>query len=138
MRTDLARDVLVQQADLAYLALASHVSEVLDVCHEFIEAEPADHWTLVQAHKVDDLQGTFKPLASLMLQLGDVLQRWKHREPRVLSRLGVECSLLNELFVQLDAIAAFFARNGNSSLAEHGAVILTALNILKRTNRIVE
>lgn len=54
------------------------------------------------------LDEAIKPLRSLPYQLSDVVIKWKSGRPQVLSKLGIEVEVLNELMVNLTACFLFF------------------------------
>ena len=99
---------LIAQADGAFLKLASQVNDLLDAAQFFGDRYPV----ITQSDRIKSSQlgAAIKDLGVLLRSIGAEVERWKKEEDRVLSKLGVEMELLNELYVTIEATLLFFIR----------------------------
>jgi hypothetical protein len=107
------KDSLIATGDEAFLALTQQIQHMLDLIDFYMQRyQPtgsAKHDGL--AFKHEQLKEMINTLGTLPYQLADVIRRWKHNEPRVLSRLGVELELLNEIWATLEVTMLFFIQH---------------------------
>ena len=129
---------LVIQADLAFVGLSQQINHLIDLADRYQRAVPDAKQTLSRSHKCLDLSKTFKPMASLLSQLAEVLRRWKQGEPRVLSVLGVEVELLNELWAHCEALTVFFIREDLELHPFNRSKAHYCLMTLLRINKIID
>jgi hypothetical protein len=104
------KETLIAGGDAAFIALAEQIQYLFDSIHFFMTRFPAKSPSLENKHH--QLQLSLRTLGGLPYQLADVIRKWKHDEPRVLSKLGVELELLNEISATITVTAQFFAREG--------------------------
>ena len=102
------KETLIAGAAGAFVTLAEHLQYLFDTIEFFMSRYPPD--TLSLQNKHSQLQDALKTLGGLPIQLADVLRRWRHDELRVLSRMGVELELINEISVTITAVQMFFLR----------------------------
>lgn len=109
----LVKGSLISTGDEAFLALTQQIQHMLDLIEGYMKrvrpTGDSKHDGL--AFKHEQLQEMITTLGSLPYQLADVLRRWKHDEPRLLSRLGVELTLLNEIWATLDVTLVFLIQH---------------------------
>ena len=101
---------LITSAETLFLSLAQQVNHLIDVIHFFMARYPDESISL--AHKHEWLNQSLSILAGRMRELGDVIWAWKDNSPRLITRLGAEINILNELYIAVDTTAAFFIREG--------------------------
>ena len=116
MKNTALKDSLIAQGYEAFSSLTQQIHHLLDLVDFYFVRWPAtgDAAHDGRALKHEQLKLAVNTLGSLPYQLVEVLRRWKHDEPRVLSRLGVEIQLLNELWCTIEALTLFFIREGLS------------------------
>lgn len=127
---------MLQSGDQAFLSLMQQIHHLLDLVDFYVVRWPIDLSKKNDglALKHEDLKLAVNTLGSLPYQVADQLRRWKHQEPRVLSRLGVELELLNEIWSTIDSLVLFFIRADldihpfNRQKAEQAFKELVALN----------
>jgi hypothetical protein len=104
------RDSLLAQADKAFLFLVEEIDDLLNATQFYAERYP----TMTQSDliKITNLNVAAKDLGMLPRPIGGVIEGWKRDDERVLSRLGVETRLLNELFITIEAMKNFFISEG--------------------------
>ena len=129
-----ARILILAEADAAYFTLIEQVTALLDVATAYCEATSLKD---VHSKKVQWVQATFTPIASLITQLSEVIRRWKHEEPRVLSQIGVELEILNELWVHLESLMILFLRDEYPLRPFSPKSAEIAVKVLRRTNRMI-
>jgi len=103
---------LIATGDEAFVSLMQQIQHLLDLVDFYMV-----RWPVTGAAKDDglalkheDLKLAVNTLGTLPYQLADQLRRWKHEEPRVLSRMGIELELLNEIWSTIEALMLFFIR----------------------------
>jgi hypothetical protein len=103
---------LLTTGDEAFLSLMQQIQHLLDLIDFYMVRWPvtgaSKHDGLALKH--EDLKLAVNTLGTLPYQLADQLRRWKHEEPRVLSRMGIELELLNEIWSTIEALMLFFIR----------------------------
>lgn len=101
---------LISTGDEAFLSLTQQIQHMLDVIDFYSQRyQPtgeSKHDSLAFEH--EQMKPMIETLGSLPYQLADVLRRWKHDEPRILSRLGVQLTLINEIWATLEVVTLFF------------------------------
>jgi hypothetical protein len=102
------REELIEQANVAFLELTGQVEDLLDAAMFYVERYPVTSQSL--ALKMGELCIVISDLGALPGQLASEIARWRKGEERVLSRLGVETQLLNELYSTMEVTALFFIR----------------------------
>lgn len=131
---------LLTTGDEAFLSLMQQIQHLLDLIDFYMVRWPVN---LAEkndglALKHEDLKLAVNTLGTLPYQLADQLRRWKHDEPRVLSRLGIELELLNEIWSTIDALTLFFIRADLDLHPFNRQKAEIAFNHLVRVNRILD
>jgi hypothetical protein len=102
---------LLATGDEAFLSLAQQIQHLLDLIDFYMIRWPDDeHGSISNAHKHEQLRLMINALGSLPYQFADQLRRWKNNEPRVLSVVGIEVEVLNEIWCTIEALTMFFIR----------------------------
>ena len=109
----LLKESLINTGDEAFLSLTQQIHHMLDLIDFYTHRYLLDGLSKDDslAFKHEQLNEMINTLGTLPYQLADVLQRWKHDEPRVLSRLGVELTLINEIWATLEVTMLFFIQH---------------------------
>lgn len=107
--TDL-RQSLVSQATDATLVLSKNVNVMLDLVQDYFDKYPVESKS--ENIRSKNLEPVLKDLGALPYQLSDVVRRWKNGEEPMLSPLGIELTILNELLITLECLMLFFIRMG--------------------------
>ena len=102
------RESLLVQAEVAFTVITTHIDGLLDAAQFFSDRYPIV--TPSDRVKSGELLCAVKDLGSLPKSLAAEIERWKKDEERVLSKLGVEIQLLNELYLTMEAAMLFFLR----------------------------
>lgn len=102
------RESLLVQADEAFLQLVDQIDDLLDAAQFYVDRYPVVDRS--SALKMAQLNVAIIDLGSLPKQLANEIERWKKGQERVLSPLGVETQLLNELYSTIEAAMLFFIR----------------------------
>jgi len=100
--------LLLATGETAFVAVVQQIDYMLDVIHFFMSRYPDT--TISIAHKHEWLKDMINTLGSKPYELSEVIRRWKHEEPRVLSQVGVELNILNEIWITLDVLFEFMKR----------------------------
>lgn len=127
---------LINTGDEAFLSLTQQIQHMLDLIDFYMHRyQPTDSSRDDGiAFKHEQLKEMINTLGTLPYQLADVIRRWKHDEPRVLSRLGVELTLINEIWCTLEVTMLFFIQHDmdldpyNRTKAEKAIRELTRVN----------
>jgi hypothetical protein len=130
------RESLILQADLAYISLMGQLDSLLECASFYLQrypssGSPSDELVTKQ------LVSVVSELGALPGQLGDVIRRWKAGEERVLSVLGTEVHILNELWANVAALMYFCISH---HIDTHPFVFEQAKadwTTLKRVNRLI-
>ena len=99
---------LVHQADRAFLSLAAQSNVLLDAAGVWLTRNP--NINKLNKTKASELKSAVFDLGSIPKMLASEITRWKKGEDRVLSRMGVEQNLLNELYANMEALMWFYTR----------------------------
>lgn len=102
------RESLLTQADTAFFQLAGQINELFDAAQFYI-----DRYAVITASdkiKATGLNSAIEAMGRLPDALAGEIERWKKGEDRVLSRLGVELEILNELYATVEATMLFLIR----------------------------
>lgn len=107
-----AKENLIESGDQAFMVLANQIHHLLDLVDFYVLRWPISlsESSDGEAIRHEDLKLAVNTLGTLPYQVADQIRRWKHGEPRVLSRLGVELELLNEIWSTIEALTLFFIR----------------------------
>jgi hypothetical protein len=132
---DALKERLTAQADASFLAFTRQLDHLLNTIDFYFARYPAENLSL--DHKHDQLKQVVLALGSLPRRLADVLRLWKHDQPRVLSRLGVELEILNELWIQVDVTQRFFRQEGIDCHPFDTKIAFGAWVDLTRINRFI-
>lgn len=132
------KESLISTGDQAFIALTQQIQHLLDLIDFYVVRYPVDDSKKCDglALKHEELMEAVNILGSLPYRLADEIRRWKHEEPRILSRLGVEIELLNEIWCTMEALFLFFTRQDidvhpyNRSKAERAFAELVRSNRL--------
>jgi hypothetical protein len=131
---------LLNTGDEAFLSMMQQIQHLLDLIDFYMIRWPvtdvAKHDGLALKH--EDLKLAVNTLGTLPYQLADQLRRWKHEEPRVLSRIGVELELLNEIWSTVEALTLFFIRADIDLNPFNRQKAEQAFQHLVRVNRILD
>ncbi len=133
MKDQALRETLIQQAEGSFIALMEQVDVLFDLTSFYLDRYPAVDATAI--FKAKELKITVDNIATASSQLGEVIKRWKHGEDRVLSRVGTELSILNELWANVQALIYFLVSH-EIDLSEFNAVIAAgSFQALVKCNR---
>lgn len=103
------RENIVHNAWTAFMGLMEQIQYLLDAAEVFIKAHPAgDSYSNQMKHY--GLSSMIGTLGTTPVPLAEVIKRWKHDEPRVISAVGVEETLLNEIWCSVDPLVLFLIR----------------------------
>lgn len=111
MKSETKQNIL-SSGETAFLSIVQQIEHLLDLIDFYtvrwpVSSEAKDDGL---ALKHEDLKLAVNTLGSLPYQLADQFRRWKHDEPRILSRVGIEVELLNEIWITIEALILFFVR----------------------------
>lgn len=135
MKNEALRDTLVQQAEGAFFALMEQIDILFDLTAFYLERYPPDGKS--EALKAKELKTTVDNIAASSAQLAEVLKRWKHGEDRVLSRVGTELTILNELWANVQALVYFLVSH-ELDVSEFNAVIAAgSFQAIVKCNRLL-
>ena len=132
MDSEKLRSEVIAQGDTAFLALAQQVGHLLELAEFYFQRYPEEK------SRIQQLETAVATLGSVPYQLAEVIRRWKNDEPRVLDRLGVEVSLLNELWITMEATAYFFNAQEISVDPYNQVKAYRAFQDLVRINRVIQ
>ena len=136
MKHETVRDVLVHQAEVAFIVLTTQVDHLLDLVSFYLDRYPFDG-TESSLLKTSELKTTIDNMASLSSQLAEVVSRWKSGDDRVLSRTGTEISILNELCVNINSLCYFLVWEEIDLEPFDLGQAEDAVHILVRSNRLL-
>ena len=108
MNTDLIRGALIGQAEKAFHNLIVQVNVLLDSSSTYVSRGPVV--SVMDRVKHRELASAVEELGTTTKMIGGEVTRWKRAEDRVLSRIGVEQNLLNELYANAEALLWFLIR----------------------------
>ncbi len=106
MKPTTIHENLVRLSESSFLSLTTQIDHLFTLTIFYLDRYPSDG---EPGRNLQDLEvkKTVDNLASLIGQLSDTIKRWKHGEPRVLSKLGVELNILNEIWANCNALIYF-------------------------------
>jgi hypothetical protein len=133
MNTDLIKRSLLAQADKAFHNLVVQIDALLDssTCYiSLTEAEPN-----VLKHR--ELASAIESLGVAVQLIGVEVTRWKRGDDRVLSRLGVEQNVLNELYANAEPLLWFLTREEVDVPGFSLDVLRASYSELLRCNRLL-
>ena len=129
------RESLLAQAEKAFFQLLDQASALLDAVQVYTTQNPTK--TRSDQLKLDQLNVAGVALGNLPGQLSIEIARWKKDEERVLSRLGVEIEILNELYATIEATMLFLIRE-NIPLGKFSLSVVKQAHVeLMRCNRLL-
>jgi len=105
MTPELLRRSLIYRAEEAFISLMTQLDCLFDHTSFYLDRYPMD--TISATFKSRELNKTIKNLATLSSQLAEVIKRWKHGEDRLLTKLGTEIAVLNEIYANMMALIYF-------------------------------
>ena len=133
------KESLINTSDEAFLSLTQQIHHMLDLIdfymHRYQPTSLSKHDGLALEH--DQLKEMINTLGTLPYQLADAMRRWKHNEPRVLSRLGVEIGLINEIWITLEVTMIFFIQHDMDVDPYNHGKAKKAFDELIRVNRCI-
>ncbi|WP_407303458.1 hypothetical protein [Acinetobacter sp.] len=102
------RKNMLHQANSAFLALMGQVNILLDGAETFFNGNKPV--TFIERVKHEELKSAVLNLGSIPSLLASEIAHWAKHEPPVLSPRGIELSLLNELYANMESMMLFFDR----------------------------
>lgn len=102
------RDTLVHQADAAFLQLTEQANVLLDAAHVYLSRNPSFEEQYM--FKPRELKSAVSEIGTLTKMLAAEIARWKKGEARMLSRMGVELNILDELYANMESMLWFYTR----------------------------
>lgn len=131
-----SKESLITRADEAFVSLAQQIHHMLDLIDFYDQRylsnpNSSGRCGVFMRGQLMEMVNT---LGALPHQLADVIRRWRHDEPRILSRLGVEVTLINEIWIALDVTLRFFINQNldvhpfNYHKAKQASICLTSVN----------
>jgi len=140
MKNAQLKESLVLTAETSFMALTQQIEHLLDLIDFYMRRWPvtdsAKHDGL--AHKHEQLKLMINTLGTLPYQVADQIRRWKHDEPRILSRLGIELELLNEIWITMECTMTFFIKHDMSIDPYNRTKAEKAFQELIRTNKLLD
>jgi hypothetical protein len=110
MHTNLhLREALLRQGDAAFAELNTQLEHLYKQVTFYLDRYP--QITKGDEMRTIELSGTIEILERLPAQLGLVLGGLRQGTPRVISRLGVELHILNEIWANIQVLCAFLLSN---------------------------
>ena len=129
------RESLLSQADSAFFQLVEQVNLLLDRTEFYINRRPA--FSASDKLKLAQLSIAIASLGKLPDQLAREVERWKKDEDRVISVMGIELEVLNELFATCEATMLFLIRADVPLQGFSLNTVRQAHNELLRCNRLL-
>jgi hypothetical protein len=129
------RETLVAQADRAFSSLVDQANHLLEAGMIFALRNP--NIPRLQVFKVTELKSAATEIGTLVSMMGDEIARWKLGENRVLSRMGTELNVLNELYANMEALLLFYMREEIEVPQVTIDTMRTAHSELLRCNRLL-
>ncbi len=121
--------------DKSFLMLMAIIQSLLDLVDFYMNRFPAD--TPSGRIKHEQLDLAVKTFGTLPYQLASVIGKWKKGEERLLSQMGVELDLLNELQATIDSTILFLDREQIDTSNVGHAESQEAIATLIRVNRVL-
>lgn len=129
------RDTLIHQSEGAFITLMEQVDVLFDLTGFYLDRYPADNPS--SFIKAKELKKTVDNIATTSAQLGDVIKKWKHGEERVLSMVGTELSILNELWANVHALLYFMVSHDISLDDFNPVLAASSFQALVKCNRLL-
>lgn len=105
MKNEAIREELIGQAETCFIALMTQLDVLFDIAGIYLDLYPNETPSI--RFKNLELKKTVDNIAETSRQLADTIKKLKHGEPRLLSRLGTEIHVLNELWANVQALVYF-------------------------------
>ena len=138
MQDPVIRETLIYQAQTAFIRLMREVDVLFDLTGFYLDRYPSDvYFQPGDILKTKELKVTVDNIAALSAQLGEVLKRWKYDEARILSKTGVEVSILNELWANVQALVYFLVSHEISLDPYDDDVARGCFNVLVKCNKLL-
>lgn len=135
MNTDLIRGALIGQAEKAFHNLIVQVNILLDSSSTYVNRGPAV--SVMDKMKHRELASAVEELGTTTKMIGGEVTRWKRAEERVLSRIGVEQNLLNELYANAEPLLWFLIREEVEVTGFSLDLLKSSYSELLRCNRLL-
>lgn len=135
MNTDLIRGALIGQAEKAFHNLIVQVNILLDSTSTYVNRGPAV--SVMDKMKHRELASAVEELGATTKMIGGEVTRWKRAEERVLSRIGVEQNLLNELYANAEPLLWFLIREEVEVTGFSLDLLKSSYSELLRCNRLL-
>lgn len=135
MNTDLIRGALIGQAEKAFHNLIVQVNILLDSTSTYVSRGPAV--SVMDKMKHRELASAVEELGTTTKMIGGEVTRWKRAEERVLSRIGVEQNLLNELYANAEPLLWFLIREEVEVTGFSLDLLKSSYSELLRCNRLL-
>lgn len=135
MNTDLIRGALIGQAEKAFHNLIVQVNILLDSTSTYVSRGPAI--SVMDKMKHRELASAVEELGITTKMIGGEVTRWKRAEERVLSRIGVEQNLLNELYANAEPLLWFLIREEVEVTGFSLDLLKSSYSELLRCNRLL-
>lgn len=135
MNTDLIRGALIGQAEKAFHNLIVQVNILLDSTSTYVSRGPAV--SVMDKMKHRELASAVEELGITTKMIGGEVTRWKRAEERVLSRIGVEQNLLNELYANAKPLLWFLIREEVEVTGFSLDLLKSSYSELLRCNRLL-
>lgn len=135
MNTDLIRGALIGQAEKAFHNLIVQVNILLDSTSTYVSRGPAV--SVMDKMKHRELASAVEELGITTKMIGGEVTRWKRAEERVLSRIGVEQNLLNELYANAEPLLWFLIREEVEVTGFSLDLLKSSYSELLRCNRLL-
>lgn len=135
MNTDLIRGALIGQAEKAFHNLIVQVNILLDSTSTYVNRGPAV--SVMDKMKHRELASAVEELGTTTKMIGGEVTRWKRAEERVLSRIGVEQNLLNELYANAEPLLWFLIREEVEVTGFSLDLLKSSYSELLRCNRLL-
>lgn len=102
------KNSLFEMGDQAFVSLSQEINYMLDLIDFYLNRYPNYTQRDDLIHK--QLEQAILTLGTLPHQLATVLKGFKRAEDRIISRIGVEVDLINEIWLTLECTMMFFIR----------------------------
>lgn len=135
MNTDLIRGALIGQAEKAFHNLIVQDNILLDSTSTYVSRGPAV--SVMDKMKHRELASAVEELGTTTKMIGGEVTRWKRAEERVLSRIGVEQNLLNELYANAEPLLWFLIREEVEVTGFSLDLLKSSYSELLRCNRLL-
>ena len=135
MNTDLIRGALIGQAEKAFHNLIVQVNILLDSTSTYVSRGPAV--SVMDKMKHRELASAVEELGITTKMIGGEVTRWKRAEERVLSRIGVEQNLLNELYANAEPLLWLLIREEVEVTGFSLDLLKSSYSELLRCNRLL-